>query len=51
MTITKHENPKIMTLERYLRGVSVVKCGFILNFRNPGAKMPPPPIIMINNNS
>ena len=43
MTIVKHEKPKIMSLERYLRGVCVFKCGFILNIRNPGAKMPPPP--------
>ena len=43
MTIVKHEEPKIMSLERYLRGVCVFKCGFILNIRNPGAKMPPPP--------
>ena len=42
MTIEKHKNPKNMSLERYLRGVYVVKCRFILNIRNLGAKMPPP---------
>ncbi len=37
-----------MSLERYLRGVYVVKCGFIFNIKNPGANLPPPSTIRVN---